>query len=139
MDKVGWELVRGVQSLVSLMDMLGEAVRAAKVKEKSGRGGADLNGRYFTVDDTECWSGIYYSKPQAILFEAYNLNKTKAEAVPFGHVQKQSKEIFKWTNELNLEDEEVHFFALSSDNQQSRIQEFIGTNVSAVKKIRAES
>ena len=136
MEKVGWELVRGVQSLMILVGMLGEAVRAAGVKDKSWSAGAEFYGRNFTVDDTACWSAIRYSKPQTIVFEAYNVDKAKAEAVGCGRVERDGKQI-KWINELDLEAEEVHFFALSSDNQQSRLQEFLNKGVSAVKKIRA--
>ena len=139
MEKVGWELVRGVQSLMALVGMVVEAVGAAKVKAKSPTAGIEFYGRYFTVDGLECWSGIYYSKPQAVVFEAYSVNKAKAEAIVLGRVQKDSKGTSRWTAELDLEAEDVHFFALSSDNQQSRIQQFISDCVSAVKKIGAAS
>lgn len=139
MEKVGWELVRGVQSLMSLMGMLGEAVTSTKLKQKPPTAGIEFNGRYLYVDDTECWTGIYYSKPQVIAFEAYKIDKAKAGALGLGHVQRDSKETSKWTNELDLEAEEVHFFALSSDNQQARIQKFIAECISAVKTIRAAS
>jgi hypothetical protein len=135
MGKVSWELVRGVQSLMVLMGMVVEAVGAAKLKAKSPTAGIEFYGRYFTVDGTECWSGIYYSKPQAIVFETYNINKTKADAIGLGRVQRDSKGTSRWTTELDLEAEEVHFFALSSDSQQSRIQEFIAECVSTVRKI----
>jgi hypothetical protein len=137
MEKVGWEFVRGVQSLVSLMDMLGDAVRAAKVKEKAGKGGAEFNGRHFTVEDTECWAGIYYAKPQLLTFEAYNVDKTKAETRgKGGWVEKYSKG-FKWGKELNLESEDVHFFALSPEGQQSCLERFIVESASVVKNMHA--
>lgn len=135
MEKVSWELVRGVQSLLNLMDMLGEAVRAAKVRERLKKGSVDFNGRYFAVEDTECWSGIYYSKPQVLVFEADNVDKTKAETSGPGRVQEPSQGKFKWVTELDLESEEVHFFALSPDSQQSCVQRFIVESVSAVRNM----
>jgi hypothetical protein len=56
MEKVGWELTRGIQSMLSLMEMVGEAVRAARVREKPPTAGIEFNGRYFFVDETLCWS-----------------------------------------------------------------------------------
>lgn len=135
MEKVGWELVHGVRSLVSLMDMLGEAVTATKVREKKASPGGEYCGRYFFVDDTECWCGIYYVNPQLLTFEAYEVNKAGAEAVGFGRVLDQRKGSFKWISEIDLESEQVHFFALSPDSQQSRIQRFIAEHVSAVRKM----
>ena len=139
MEKVGWELVRGVQSLMNLMSMLGEAVTAAKVRQKSPTAGIEFFGRYLYIDDTECWTGVYYSKPQIIVFESYKINKANAESVGLGNATKDSKGTYKWTNELDLESEEVHFFALSPDNQQARIQRFISECISAVKTIGANS
>jgi hypothetical protein len=137
MEKVGWELVRGVQSLVSLIAMLREAKVAAKVRETKAAASGENVGGYFYVDDTECWSGIYYAKPQILTFEAYKVNKAGAEAVGFGQVRVQSKGAFKWIRELDLDSEEVHFFAMSPDSQQALIQRFIAENVSAVRKMRS--
>jgi hypothetical protein len=45
------------------------------------------------------------------------------------------KDTFTWiVNEIDLESEAVHFFALSPDSQQRTIEEFIKQGVSIVKK-----
>jgi hypothetical protein len=140
MEKVTWELSTGIHSLMSLMNMLGEAVKAAKVREKSGGVGIEYYGRLFTVGQTVCWSGIYYSKPHTVRFDAYDLTEAKAEkakATGLGEVQKQSKATFKWITELDLDSEEIHFFALSLEHQQSRIEDFIVKSVATVKEITA--
>jgi len=135
MEKVGWELVRGVQSLLTLKNMLREAIRATKVKEREKGTGAENMGCNFTVEQTLCWSGIYYSRPQVLCFEAYAVDKKGAEALGFGQILNSGKKEFMWLNEIDLEAEEVHFFALHEDNQQSQIHHFISRSVSAVKSM----
>jgi hypothetical protein len=116
-------------------DRLRDAVTAANVRETKVSASSDYVGGFFYVGDTECWSGIYYAKPQIITFEAYKVNRARAEALGFGRVSDQSKGSFKWTSEIDLDSEEVHFFALSPDSQQAQIQRFITDNTSAVKRM----
>jgi hypothetical protein len=135
-DKVSWELVRGMESLKSLMSEIYEATATSKdIKKRAVGGNAQSNGIGFSIETTVCWAGIYYSKPQTVLFEAYKIARSAAEKLRIGRVESQGKGVFKWVNELDLESEAVHFFALSPDNQQRRMEEFIREGVSAVKKI----
>ena len=120
---------------MSLMDMLREAVMASKGSAVRSEGATGNNGHYFKAENADYWTGTYYSRPQVLVFEAYKANKTAAETAGFGRVEKQSKDAVKWINELDLESEEVHFFALSSDNQANRIQEFLDRSMSAAKKM----
>jgi hypothetical protein len=151
MEKVGWELVRGVQALLSLMGILDEAMDSLKDIEKRERiGGTSTNGFGFLIKGTKCWAGVYLARPQLLVFEAYNVTKDAAQNAGFGRLlgkddpegfgrfEKQSKGAFKWASTLDLESEEVHFFALSPDNQQRRLEEFVTISVSEVKKMTPE-
>lgn len=133
MDKVSWELGRGMQSLLSLMDMLDEAVIATDLKSKPRTAGVEFNGRYLYVGEIICWVGVYYSSPHLIRFEAHDITKTQAENPTVGRPEKSSKGKFKWIDELDLESEAVHFFALAPESQQSRVHDFVSQSVAAVK------
>ena len=147
MEKVGWELTRGVQALLSLMTLLEEAIDSSKEIKNRGRlGGTGHNGFDLSINGTRCWSGVYLSRPQVLVFEAYNLPEAAAQNAvagrivrkndpDFGHFEKQSKGASKWVNTLDLESENVHFFALSPDNQQLRLEEFVSTCASEIKKM----
>jgi PD-(D/E)XK nuclease superfamily len=148
MEKVGWELVRGVQALLSLMGLLEEAMVSSKDMTKRERlGGTSTNGFGFHIKGTRCWSGVYLSRPQVLVFEAYNVTEDAAQNTGvgrllgkdapegFGRFEKQNKGVFKWVNELDLESEGVHFFALAPDNQQKRLEEFVTVSVSEVTKM----
>lgn len=137
-DKVSWELVRGVESLMSLMTQLDEATTSLKdIKKRSAAASRDANGFYFYIEGTQCWVGINYPKSHTVVFEAYKVSKTAAEKLGVGHVLPWGKGIFKWVYDIDLESETVHFFALSPDNQQRKIEEFIKESVSSVKKLLA--
>jgi hypothetical protein len=110
---------------------------------------AGYDGHSFLIKGTTCWSGVYLSRPQALVFEAYNVPKALAQGAAvgrivskddpdFGHFEKQSKDPFKWVNKLDLEAEDVHFFALSPDNQQKRLEEFVAESASEVMKMTPE-
>jgi hypothetical protein len=146
MERVGWELVRGVQSLMNLVSMLEEATQSSNQIEKTKvQAGAGWNGFYLTLNATQYWLGAYYSKPYVLVFEAYNVAKDPAQKAgvgrlldkgapdDFGRFEKQSK-TFKWVNELDLQSEHVHFFALSSENQQKIVEEFVTNSISAVMR-----
>lgn len=147
MEKVSWELVRGVQALMNLMGLVEDAmVSCSDIAKRQKLSGTTHNGFSFLINGTACWSGVYLSKPQFLVFEAYNVSKAAAKSASvgrilskadpdFGHFEKQSKDPFKWVNRIDLESEEVHFFALSIENQQKRLEEFVETSASAVKKM----
>jgi hypothetical protein len=137
MEKVGWELIRGVESLKNLFDMLYEALMACGVSMKRAGGSVGVGGYTFTVDSTECWAGLYHAqKPDVVVFEAYNFDKEAPPAVGIGHLKEQGKDTVKWVNELELSSESVHFFALSKERQQESLERFLGTCVETVRKLR---
>jgi len=135
MERVGWEFVRGIQSLGNLMGLLYEAIQSDKeIKKRERTAGAWHNGFYVSLNTTKPFLGVYYLKPQVVVFEVYKVPKDAAQTAGFGRVEADGKE-YKWVNELDLESEDVHFFALSSENQQKSAEEFVAKSISAVKKI----
>lgn len=139
-DKVSWELVRGVESLMSLMNQLDEATSNLRdIKKRTGTAARDTNGFYFYIDGVQCWVGIFYSNPHTVVFEAYNASKPAVEKLGVGRVMPWGKGLHKWVNDIDLESEAVHFFALSPDNQQRRIEEFVTEGASAVRQLLSTS
>jgi hypothetical protein len=146
MEKVGWDLPGGVKSLRSLALMLGEAIAAVKfAKEKSVAW--DYVG--FSVLEKDKLSGkpikpfflgIYYEHPEVIVFETNqaSVGDDAIERVGFGKLvidrDKQSGK--KWVNELLLDSEDVHFFALSRERQMQRVEEFLRHSLAAANRIR---
>jgi hypothetical protein len=118
------------------MNEIDEATAASKdIKKRARLAGAGWNGFNFFIGATQYWAGVYYSKPQTLVFQTQDVSKTTAEQVGMGHVTPTGKDRFKWVvNEIDLESEAVHFFALSPDNQQRTIEEFVMESVSRVKK-----
>jgi PD-(D/E)XK nuclease superfamily len=146
MERVGWELTRGMQSLRSLVSMLEEALGSSKQVEKiEANAGKEWNGFKFLVASKQCWSGVYYSRCE-IAFEAYDVNKeafnragigghlVEKGSQEFGRWDKQSRGP-KWVNTLDLESENVHFFALSPEGQQKNVDEFVAESISATNKL----
>jgi hypothetical protein len=112
-----------------------EAMRSFKeIKTRERTAGAWHNGFYLSINTTKYFLGVYYLKPQVLVFEAYKVAKDAAKTAGFGRIVAGSKD-FQWNNELDLESEDVHFFALSSENQQKSVEEFVAKSISAVKKI----
>jgi hypothetical protein len=130
------------------MGILDEAMDSSKEIAKRERvGGTSTNGFGFVIKETKCWAGVYLARPQVLVFEAYNVTKDAAQNARFGRLigkdapegfgrfEKQLKGALKWVNTLDLESEDVHFFALSPDNQQKRLEEFVTISVSEVKEM----
>jgi hypothetical protein len=137
MERVGWELTRGVQSLRHLFDMLNEALISCGMTIRMTKGGIGVGGHYFSVHSTECWAGLYHAeKPDVVVFEAYDIAKKAAPAVSIGHFKEQGKNTVKWANELELSSESVHFFALSKERQQESLERFLRDCIETVRKIR---
>lgn len=59
MDQVTWELPAGIRSLMSLMNMVRQAVAAAGCIETKKSAGAEFNGTDFKDSRGRCWLGLY--------------------------------------------------------------------------------
>lgn len=135
MERISWELIQGVRSLSNLLEMLCNSIQQQCTKQKSFAGTTKYAFQYFTVGDTECGAGLYYSRPAAILFEAYNVDRSRAQAVDLGSLQERKKDEFTWVNEFDLEREDVHYFALSLASQMDALNEFVEKSIQAVRRL----
>lgn len=134
MSQVTWELPGGVRALRSLTDMLSEAAQACGVQAQPWGTrewmGVNLAGKQYSA-------GIYFSRPEALLFETYRrkVDKDKAERLGVGSVfELEDKSGFGWARELNLESEDVHFFARSKPSQMQLLEGFLRESLELVKK-----
>jgi len=134
MEKVSWELTQGVRALSCLLEMLCDAIGQYQDKAKSFAGTTNYAFQYFWVAGTECGAGIYFERPNVVVYEAYNVDKRRADALGIGRVDKKVKQS-NWVNELDLDSEGVHFFASSLARQVEQLSEFIKSSTQAVRTI----
>ena len=123
-DKVGFELVSGVQQLRNMQSLVREALEL-----ESGitpHGVASLEAiRYHVPDSKNAMAFIavlYFENPESLGFEA--LDKFVSADITLG-----SEWDVPWKGarrrKLDLADEEVHFFALSVASQTTVVRQFL--------------
>jgi len=120
-EKISWELINGIKSFNNLMVMLREAIVANKLKKRRGSG-KTWDGYY--LDDY--WVGIRYESPNTIgIYTNHPVKKTKNKQTKLGLIGEDKC----WGNELDMEAEKVHFFALSKESQFQCLEKFIKESV----------
>ena len=121
MEKISWELINGLKSFNNLMVMLREAIVANKLKKRRGSG-KTWDGYY--LDDY--WVGIRYESPNTIgIYTNHPVKKTKNKQTKLGLIGEDKC----WGNELDMEAEKVHFFALPKESQVQCLEKFIKESV----------
>jgi hypothetical protein len=142
MERVGWELENGVRSWSSLMSMAQEAVSSLGYVPVSTFG-KDWVGWYFQEKDVQgrrlgqslFYLGAYWDKPKILVFQ------TEGVIVPsnFFDIAKCGKMMgpTKWSNELDLDSEEIHFFAKSESSQLQTVLKFLGSCLDLTKQYKA--
>jgi hypothetical protein len=135
MSQVTWELPGGVRALRSLTDMLYEAAKSCGVQAQPWGSrdwmGVNLEGRQYSA-------GIYFTRPEALRFETFyrRVDQDKVARVGLGTVWEwQNKGGFGWFREMNLESEDVHFFARSKPSQMQLLEAFLRECLEIVKKV----
>lgn len=138
MEHVGWELKAGVQSLMSLMQMLDEAIAS----QKEGRTvsvAKDYSGFY--VRESQGWVGINYDDPAKLCLHTYQIRIDTSIAESLGGCikgQPTSSEYpngLRWELALQLDSEEVHFFARSPASQMEEIEKFVKQGFEGLSKL----
>jgi hypothetical protein len=135
MSQVTWELPTGIRSMRTLAEMLAEAAAAcglrASIKGNSDWIGIFLDGKLF-------WAGIVFDSPERLVFGTHyaNVNPELAEALGVGFVYEwDSKDGHEWRRDIDLEAEEIHFFARSKASQMQFLEQFLRENLELAKKI----
>ncbi len=140
MERVSWELARGVKSLRSLIEMVGESLAALEISSDSNRTCAwEWIGYYLESKPRRFFVGISYQHPNLLEFDTqdFKIDKAAYEELGIGRIQKDQYFGEIWVNELDLASEEVHFFALSKTTQMQRVESFIKQSLDAARQIEA--
>ena len=123
-DKVGFELVSGVQQLRNMQSLVREALEL-----ESGitpHGVASLEAiRYHVPDSKNAMAFIavlYFENPESLGFEA--LDKFVSADITLGSEWDVPSKGAR-RRKLDLADEEVHFFALSVASQTTVVRQFL--------------
>jgi hypothetical protein len=137
-DRVDWQYVSGVRSLVDLVQMLFKACEQAKVA--LGRqpcvpawgGGEPYIG--LSTAHNQFWIYLLWNEPHLIRFA---FNEAQPDVVKLGEDERTwtvAPDGRRWETILNLESEDVHFFALNAQHQVDRLEEFIEKTYAAATK-----
>lgn len=135
MGEVTWELPGGVRALRALADMLYEAATACGVRARIW-GNRECMGVY--LDGQLYWAGVDFDRPEILAFATWNaaVDRVSAERLGAGQVYEWTSEPgFGWRRELNLEAEEVHFFARSRASQLQLLESYLRECLEQVRTI----
>ena len=137
MERVDWELVRGLKACNHLLAMLESVLKELDVPLKAGVG-RDFTGFY--LERSKYWVGVYYEEPGLLEFDTQKvpIDAARAQQAGAGEVVAGNPWLrgeSYWRNRLNLEAESVHFFALSKESQRKVIKQFMTNCLGLAKKM----
>lgn len=121
MDKVEWDLVPGTRSLLSLLNMILEAMSAAQIINDAATAGKNWQGYFKKYDgNVKVFMGIFLTEPAIVCVQIQNCSFRNDLNITRGEVTNG-----KWTETLDLASEEIHFFARSKQSQLACLEEFL--------------
>jgi hypothetical protein len=135
MSQVTWELPTGVRSMRALADMLYEAASACKLKATI-RGNTEWIGIH--LDGRQYCAGIEFSAPERLYFgtDYASVDPNAAEKLGLGATAPwQDGDGHEWWRDVDLESEDVHFFARSKASQMQFLEQFLRENYEHAKKV----
>lgn len=134
MERVGPELMSGVRAFRSLIAMVSEALSARHVT-MADTFGRQWAGYYFDQKAQEFFLGAYYDRPHVLVFETYKFPVVPdaAEKLGFGKMGPG-----RWENELDLQSEDVRFFALNQQEQFQKVEKFLSDSIEAARTMRRD-
>jgi len=135
MSQVTWEMTTGVRSLKTLADMLYEAASACGIKAYIE---GTRNHMVIYIDDRLYWAGIEYDQPESFAFGTYNasVDKESADQLGIGTSFVWSKgDGCGWRRDINLESEDIHFFARSKASQMQFLEQFLRESYEIAKQL----
>jgi putative methionine-R-sulfoxide reductase with GAF domain len=129
MSKVTWELSNGLSSFQSLLTMINEALTAQKIPIYRASAAWDWHG-YF-IEEKKLFVGIYFNKPNCVTINTeVSLKQGTDTSILIGKVDNG-----RWQNDLDLESEEIHFFARTKASQIECLETFLQNSVNFAKKL----
>jgi hypothetical protein len=136
MSQVTWDLTGGIRALRTLGDMLLEVAHACGLHATPS---GNRNSLGVFLEKKAYWIRINYDRPEALHFTTYNrvIDPAKAEAAGLeGWFKWPGAETwFGWERWLNLDAEEVHFFARTKASQMQLLEGFLRECLDIVRSI----
>jgi hypothetical protein len=139
MGQVTWELSGGVRALRALNDVLYEVANACGLQAQPW---GDRSSLGIFLDKRNYWIGIQYDQPESLSFQTWNreVDKDAAERLGInGLYEWADKGRYGWHRPLDLESEDVHFFARSNTSQRQVLEQFLRECLDTVKRIEIRS
>jgi len=128
-EHVGWEYTNGIIAMRRLVEMLEEALHRAEIEIYKKTPSWTWMGYY--LKNKEFWVGIRYAEPNRLLLgyedatadseKLSSLEDLEASGLPIEQMYCNGKAEFV----LRLDDERVHFFAMSKENQLIKLIDFL--------------
>jgi hypothetical protein len=134
-EQVTWEMSGGIRALRALSSMLSETASDLGHSPQL-HGDRDYMGVY--LDRRAYWLGIKYDNPTVLEFSTHRrkVDPQVAERLGIeGIVERDDKQGHAWIRSLNLEAEEIHFFARSKVSQRQFLEKFLRDCLETVKEI----
>lgn len=139
MGQVTWELAGGVRSLRMLTDMLFEAASACGVKAQFAATADKIGLR---LNKNRYWVGLRFDQPEVLVLatDFAKVDPEKAAKVAIG-------EVYEWRSEpgfghrikVDLNSEDVHFFARSKASQVQFLEEFLKEGLDVIRPLETEA
>jgi hypothetical protein len=123
--QVGKYMPEGLRALSNLMNMLFEAATACKVTVNKAAGW-DYSG--LKLDGRKYWVGVDFSEPEKLWFQTRGrIDPDAAARLGVGELTEESWVPGKkrWRRGVELDSEDVHFFARSKVSQMQWLEEFL--------------
>jgi hypothetical protein len=140
MERVSWEMIPGIQAMTNFEAMLHAAASACQVRVKGSRAN-DSSG--YHLEGQNYWFGFRYDSPRYLYLNTNQvaIDVEKARNLPFGAVYdyRWGPNGFMWQDCLDLESEEVHFFARSRESQLRCLEQFVKRFLDVVRTIELAS
>jgi hypothetical protein len=136
-ERIGWELMPGLDALMRFRLMLDAAIDAAGLK---GVVGSMRAGSYFygcSIEQSKFWCGLEYRRPLTFWLQRYRCPAVDLDVLKTGPYELKYTASGKEGYALNLEDEQVAFFASTKENQLARLADFIKKAYEAFREAEA--
>lgn len=141
MERVEPDLITGIRSFQSLMAMLAEAI-SAKRMTMAASFGRDWAGWYFDREKQEFFFGVYYVRPNVVVFETKMcpVPSDANERLGIGRMSRDSTtpNKRKWCNDFVLDSEDMKFFALSREEQMRCIEGVLSDCIFSANRVRED-
>jgi hypothetical protein len=135
-EQVEREMMKGIQSLLLLLEIIGKSIPQDDAKAIAKSGGHGFNGYSFYVQHTRCFVGVYYSSPNSVQFVAYDVQNDGQDGIGIGRIVSDENRL-DWKNELDLTSDELCFFLLPIEQQQNLVERFIHRSIHVVDQLSA--